>query len=100
MERLRDRGVTSINFAHFGIDTGVDEMLDQAIRRVRRWDEIVAAALEEGHDLAGVTNRLAHTAHADYLAEGYSPEVIATAEERTNYETEASGLVRAHQHRR
>lgn len=100
MERLRDRGVTSINFAHFGIDTGVDEMLDQAIRRVRRWDETVAAALEEGHDLAGVTNRLAHTAHADYLAEGYSPEVIAAAEERTNYETEASGLVRAHQHRR
>lgn len=99
MERIRDRGVTSINFAHFGIDTAVDETLDQAIRRVRRWDEVVSAALAEGADLTGVTHRLAHTAHADYVAEGYADDVIAAAEERTNYETEASGLMRAHAHR-
>ena len=48
--RLAERGVTSINFAHFGIDHSVGPMLDQAERRVRRWDSIVAAAVHEGLD--------------------------------------------------
>ncbi len=100
LERLRSRSVTSVNFAHFGIDVDVEEMLDQAIRRVRRWDEITAAAVAEGMDADGVAERLASHAHADYVAEGYSPEVIAAAEERTNYQMEASGLYRAHTARR
>jgi glyoxylase-like metal-dependent hydrolase (beta-lactamase superfamily II) len=98
LERLAARGVTSINFAHFGIDADVDAMLDQAIRRVRRWDELTAEALAAGHDLAGVTAHLAAHTHDDYVAEGYADEVIAAAEERTNYEMEASGLIRAHTH--
>lgn len=98
LERLRRRGVTSINFAHFGIDHDVDEMLDQAIRRVRRWDEIVGAGVAEGLDLEALTRRLAEATHADYVDEGYSPEVIAAAEERTDYAMEASGLHRAHTH--
>lgn len=98
LERLQRRGVTSINFAHFGIDHDVDAMLDQAIRRVRRWDEIAAAAVADGLDVAGVAGRLATHSHEDYVAEGYSPEVIAAAEERTNYEMEAAGLYRAHTH--
>ena len=96
LERLLARGVTSINFAHFGIDHDVEEMLDQAIRRVRRWDEITAAAVADGLGVAGVAERLATHTHDDYVAEGYSTEVIAAAEERTNYEMEASGLYRAH----
>jgi glyoxylase-like metal-dependent hydrolase (beta-lactamase superfamily II) len=96
MERLRDRGVTSINFAHFGIDHDVDAMLDQAIRRVRRWDEITVSAMADGLDVDGVADRLAVHTHADYLAEGYSAEVIAAAEDRTEYANEASGLWRAH----
>lgn len=98
LERLKARRVTSINFAHFGIDTDVEEMLDQAIRRVRRWDEITAAAVGDGADVAELARRLAHHTHEDYLAEGYADEVIAAAEDRTNYEMEASGLWRAHTH--
>jgi glyoxylase-like metal-dependent hydrolase (beta-lactamase superfamily II) len=98
LERLAARGVTSINFAHFGIDHDVDEMLDQAIRRVRRWDEITAAAVADGLGVEELAHRLAHHTHDDYVAEGYSDEVIAAAEERTNYEMEASGLFRAHTH--
>jgi glyoxylase-like metal-dependent hydrolase (beta-lactamase superfamily II) len=100
LERLKRRGVTSINFAHFGIDDDVDEMLDQAIRRVRRWDEITAAAIADGLDISGVAERLATRTHEDYVAEGYSPQVIAAAEERTTYENEAAGLYRAHTHGR
>lgn len=98
LERLKARGVTSINFAHFGIDHDVEEMLDQAIRRVRRWDEITAAAVADGVDVGELAHRLAHHTHDDYVAEGYSDDVIAAAEDRTNYEMEASGLWRAHTH--
>lgn len=98
LERLKARGVTSINFAHFGIDHDVEEMLDQAIRRVRRWDEITAAAVADGADVGELAHRLAHHTHDDYVAEGYSDDVIAAAEDRTNYEMEASGLWRAHTH--
>ncbi len=96
LERLQHRGVTSVNFAHFGIDSDVEEMLDQAIRRVRRWDDVTARAVADGLDAAGLAERLRTHSHQDYLAEGYSPEVIAAAEERTNYQMEASGLFRAH----
>lgn len=96
LERLRRRQVTSVNFAHFGIDSDVDETLDQAVRRVRRWDEIAAAAVAEGVDAKGLARRLADRSHEDYLAEGYPADVVAAAEARTNYEMEASGLLRAH----
>lgn len=99
LERLQARGVSSINFAHFGIDHDVDEMLDQAIRRVHRWDSVVGAAMTEGLDLEGTAHRLAHTAHLDYEAEGFAPDVIAAAEVRTTYTMEAAGLMRAHTHR-
>ena len=98
LERLKTRGVTSINFAHFGIDHDVEEMLDQAIRRVRRWDEITAAAVADGADVGELAHRLAHHTHDDYVSEGYSEDVITAAEDRTNYEMEASGLWRAHTH--
>ncbi|MGH9268410.1 MAG: MBL fold metallo-hydrolase, partial [Acidimicrobiales bacterium] len=48
LERLRQRGVSSLNFAHFGIDPDVGDVLDQATRRVRRWDEVAAAAIAAG----------------------------------------------------
>lgn len=99
LDRLGQRGVTSINFAHFGIDHDVDALLDQAARRVRRWDGIVAAGLAAGHDLGGIATALAETHRADLEAEGYPPEAIAAADERTDYGAEASGLVRAHTHR-
>ncbi|HEX7166732.1 MAG TPA: MBL fold metallo-hydrolase [Acidimicrobiales bacterium] len=98
LERLLARGVTSINFAHFGIDHDVEEMLDQAVRRVRRWDELTAAAVADGLDVDGVAQRLAEHTHADYVAEGYADDVIAAAEDRTNYAMEAAGLYRAHTH--
>ncbi|MEA3077706.1 MAG: hypothetical protein QOF60_2614 [Actinomycetota bacterium] len=98
LRRLMARGVTSINFAHFGIDNDVDSMLDQAIRRVHRWDELTVAGLGLGLDVDGVAAHLASHTHDDYVAEGYSPDVIAAAEERTNYSMEAAGLVRAHTH--
>lgn len=96
MERLKRRGVTSINFAHFGIDHDVDGILDQAIRRVRRWDQIAADGVASGVDADGIAAALARHSHDDYVAEGYSDEVIAAAEDRTNYAMEAAGLFRAH----
>jgi glyoxylase-like metal-dependent hydrolase (beta-lactamase superfamily II) len=96
IERLADRGVTSVNFAHFGIDHDVEEMLDQAVRRVRRWDEVAGSALAEGADVDELARRLATAAIDDYRSEGFSPEVIAAADERTNYAMEAAGLFRAH----
>ena len=96
--RLHERGVTSINFAHFGIDPDVHPMLAQAERRVRRWDEIVAAAVGEALDVPAIADRLESLTHDDYVAEGFSPDVVAAAEERTEYESEAAGLYRAHTH--
>lgn len=96
MERLRARKPTSINFAHFGVVAEAEEVLDQAMRRVRRWDDVARSAVAEGLDVAALAVRLARAAHEDYVAEGYPPDVIAATEERTNYETEASGLHRAH----
>ncbi len=96
IERLADRGVTSVNFAHFGIDHDVEEMLDQAVRRVRRWDEIAGSAVAEGADVDELARRLAAAAIDDYRSEGFSPEVIEAADERTNYAMEAAGLYRAH----
>ena len=98
--RLAERGVTSINFAHFGIDPDVRPMLDQAERRVRRWDEIVAAAVDEGLDVGAIADRLASESRRDYEAEGFSADVIAAAEDRTEYRSEAAGLYRAHTHGR
>lgn len=98
LERLGRRGVTSINFAHFGIDHDVEEMLDQAIRRVRRWDEIAAEVVADGGGIDELARRLAARTHDDYLSEGFPADVIAAAEERTSYEMEASGLWRAHTH--
>lgn len=98
LHRLADRGVTSINFAHFGIDGDVLAMLDQAERRVRRWDEIVASAVTEGLEVPAIADRLAHLTHEDYVADGFAPEVIEAAEDRTEYESEAAGLFRAHTH--
>jgi glyoxylase-like metal-dependent hydrolase (beta-lactamase superfamily II) len=96
--RLADRRPTSINFAHFGIDEDVDAVLDQAARRVRRWDEVVGAAVVDGLDVATAAARLADAARADYEAEGYDAETIARTVERTDYVMEASGLHRAHTH--
>src|SRR5204863_10087025 len=96
--RLVERGVTSINFAHFGIDHDVAPMLDQAERRVRRWDAIVAAAVAEGLEIPAIADRLQRMTHDDYVAEGFSPDVIAAAEDRTEYQSEAAGLFRAHSH--
>ena len=90
--------MTSINFAHFGIDHDVAPMLDQAERRVRRWDAIVAEALAEGLEVPAIAEHLERVTHGDYVAEGFSPEVIAAAEDRTEYESEAAGLFRAHTH--
>ena len=96
LDRLRERGVSSINFAHFGIEDAVDELLDQAAARVRRWDEVVAGAVRDGLDAAGAAERLAAASRRDYEAEGFGPDVIEAAVARTDYVMEASGLVRAH----
>jgi glyoxylase-like metal-dependent hydrolase (beta-lactamase superfamily II) len=96
--RLAGRGVTSINFAHFGIDDDVGPMLDQAERRVRRWDAIVADAVADGLDVPAIADRLDRLTHDDYVAEGFAADVIAAAEERTEYQSEAAGLYRAHTH--
>jgi hypothetical protein len=56
----------------------------------------VAAAVREGQEVPAIAERLDRLTHEDYLAEGFSPEVIAAAEERTEYESEAAGLFRAH----
>ena len=90
--------MTSINFAHFGIDHHVGPMLDQAERRVRRWDAIVGSAVADGLDVPAIADRLADLTHEDYVAEGFAPDVIAAAEDRTEYESEAAGLYRAHTH--
>jgi hypothetical protein len=36
--------------------------------------------------------------HQDYVSEGFAPDVIEAAEERTEYQSEAAGLFRAHTH--
>ena len=81
-----------------GIDGDVLAMLEQAERRVRRWDEIVAGAVAEGLDVPAIAGRLESLTHDDYVAEGFSTEVIEAAEGRTEYESEAAGLYRAHTH--
>jgi hypothetical protein len=49
-------------------------------------------------DVPAIAERLDRVTHEDYVAEGFSPEVVAAAEERTEYESEAAGLYRTHTH--
>jgi glyoxylase-like metal-dependent hydrolase (beta-lactamase superfamily II) len=98
LDRLATRRPTSLNFAHFGIETDVDQLLDQGGRRARRWDEIVGKAVADGLDVDATTDRLATQARADYEAEGFAPEVIDAAVARTHYPMEAAGLHRFHTH--
>ena len=52
----------------------------------------------EGLEVPAIADRLAELTHEDYEAEGFSADVIAGAEDRTEYESEAAGLFRAHTH--
>lgn len=99
LDRLADRQPTSLNFAHFGMEDDVDELLAQAGRRVRRWDEIVGGAVTDGLDVDATAERLATETRADYEAEGFAPDVVAAAIARTHYPMEAAGLHRYHTHR-
>jgi hypothetical protein len=49
-------------------------------------------------DVPAIASRLDQLTHEDYLAEGFSLDVIDAAEDRTEYESEAAGLYRAHTH--
>ena len=67
---------------------------------MRRWDGIVGTAAGEGLDVDAAAARLGQLAVDDYRREGFDEDVIAAAEDRTDYVMEASGLYRAHTHHR
>lgn len=91
--RIRERAQNLLLFSHFGPVTEVDELCDIAVRRLRKWAEIVRDALEETDDIDRVTELLERGTTDEFEPGGQ-------AIDRERYEilsgmkTNAEGLVR------
>jgi len=92
IERIHERAESLLLFSHFGPVTEVDELCDIAVRRLRKWADIVRDALEETDDLDRVTELLERKTADEFEPRG--------AVDRERYEIlsgmkmNASGLVR------
>jgi glyoxylase-like metal-dependent hydrolase (beta-lactamase superfamily II) len=92
IQRIAERAEGILLFSHFGPVTEVEELCDIAVRRLRKWADIVRDALEETDDLDRVT---------ELLERGTADEFGSVeADDRARYEIlsgmkmNASGLIR------
>ncbi len=96
--RYRERAVPALGFAHFGLKSNVDHILDEAERRLRLWTSIADKYQDESP--AEVGRRIEIANAADLRACGHRDEEIERTTRRTSFATEASGLLRyVHRHR-
>jgi glyoxylase-like metal-dependent hydrolase (beta-lactamase superfamily II) len=95
VERVQARRPPLILFSHFGPAADVDHLTDLSIRRLRRWTEIVEAALAETDDLDAVVDRLrAETASELGVPQGTDDAVADRYELLSSYRMNAMGLMR------
>ena len=73
VERIRDVEPSAILFSHFGPVAEVDHITSLAVRRMERWTDVVAGAMERTEDLDEVTA---------LLAEGTAQELNPADDER------------------
>ncbi len=90
--RYRQRQVSALAFAHFGVHQEVDMLLDDAQRRLRLWTEIVAD--NSGQEPAQIGPIIEEANRADLRAGGQSQAIVERMQARTHFPTEASGLLR------
>jgi glyoxylase-like metal-dependent hydrolase (beta-lactamase superfamily II) len=92
IQRIAERSEGILLFSHFGPVTDVDELCDIAVRRLRKWADIVHDALEETDDLDRVTELLERRTVDEFGS--------VEADDRARYEIlsgmkmNASGLIR------
>jgi glyoxylase-like metal-dependent hydrolase (beta-lactamase superfamily II) len=90
--RYEERGATALGFAHFGLRADVGEMLYESERRLRMWTRVVEENADRPADEVGAA--LAAANLADLHAHGHPHDHVKRIQDRTNFTTEASGLLR------
>ena len=102
IERLRAIRPTAMWLTHFGPqDAGprplpVDDLCDEAIEALRKWDGWVRTARSESEDLAEVAKMVKASVH-DAYEDGLDPALVDRMEQTTSYEMNTSGYMRYQQ---
>lgn len=96
VERIQQAGPSTILFSHFGPVTEVDHITALAVRRMERWTEVVAEALEQTDELDQVASFLRRgTAQELNPADEEGREAIADRYELlSSVQMNAMGLIR------
>ena len=96
IERVAALRPPMILFSHFGPAQEVDHLTAVAIRRLRKWTDIVRRSLPETEDLQAIVARLREgTASEVRSADGARGEALADRYELlSSYEMNAMGLIR------
>jgi glyoxylase-like metal-dependent hydrolase (beta-lactamase superfamily II) len=96
IERVRALRPPLILFSHFGPAAEVDHLTALAVRRLRKWTEVVADAMRESEKVADVVARLREgTASETRAVEGSRVEALEDRYELlSSYEMNALGLMR------
>jgi glyoxylase-like metal-dependent hydrolase (beta-lactamase superfamily II) len=96
IERIRSFDPSVILFSHFGPAPEVEHLTALAVRRLRKWTDVVDRAMQESDDLGHVVERLrAETAAELGAAEGRGAEDLQDRYELlSSYEMNARGLMR------
>lgn len=82
----------ALAFAHFGLRTDVAHVLEESERRLRLWASVALRLAEESPVTVGA--ELEAVNHADLVAHGHPAVDIERMQSRTDFATEASGLLR------
>jgi glyoxylase-like metal-dependent hydrolase (beta-lactamase superfamily II) len=95
IERVQALAPPFILFSHFGPAVEVQELTALAIQRLRRWTDVVAAAMRESDAVDDIVARLREgTASETEAAEGEPEEAQNRYELLSSYQMNALGLMR------
>ncbi|MCE7885276.1 MAG: MBL fold metallo-hydrolase [Actinobacteria bacterium ATB1] len=91
-KKYRDREVPVLAFAHFGLKHDVGHILEESERRLRMWTDIAIRHRDETPEDVGA--RIRDATLTDLRGAGHPEEHIQRMDQRMEYATEASGLLR------
>jgi glyoxylase-like metal-dependent hydrolase (beta-lactamase superfamily II) len=94
IERIRDRAQTVLLFSHFGPVAEVSELCSIAVRRLRKWADIVREALGESDDLDRVTELLERRTAGEFSSVEENDMDLDRYEVLGTMRTNAEGLSR------
>ena len=93
IERIRERAQSLLMFSHFGPVEAVEELCDIATSRLRKWADIVRAAMDQTDDIDRITQLLVEGTAAEF-EDAPSPPDLERYEILSSMKANAEGLVR------